>query len=218
MDPHCDLYGAFIHLAEQFCFSTKSSTMPIHQGNFLFFALKEGITKKIKWVCDDYGARKYDAYTVKFETDFTGKLELIKAFFKKPAKYPIDFSTQEYNDWQGPLEGEHLSLDWDFFAFSVKDARNILRECQEFLERNWDIMPEYTYICYSQEYVHPSVISFLEFTERLSKVFDAELLYFRPHIPRPVPPRYSFPRRVFRFAWYHVYTNSILWMHRRGIF
>ena len=218
MDPHCDLYTAFIHQSDQYCFQTKNNAMHVHEGNFLVFALKEGITNKIKWVYDEYGARKYDSFAVKFETDFTGKLALIKAFFKKPIKYPIDFTIQEYKDWQGPLEGEHLSLDWDFFAFRVKDENNILKECQKFIERNWDIIPEYTYVCYSQKYVHSSVISFWEFVESLSKVFGAELVYFRPDIPRPAPRRYSFTRRLIRFVWYHAHTKSILWLHRHGIF
>lgn len=216
LDPHCDLSGALVNSAENYMLEIKNA--PIDEGNFLVFAIKEGTVRKLKWIYDEYGGRRYDDTSVKFETDLTGKIELAKVYFKKPAVYPIDFSIEEYKKWSGLLEGEHLSLDWDLFAFNVKDYNNILKECHEFISRNWTIIPEYTYVCYSQEHVHPSLISFLEFIEKLKEVFKAEVEYFRSDKPRCHPRPYSLVPPLLRHIWRQGKSKGVIWLHQRGIF
>lgn len=216
LDPHCDLYGAFINVSENYMVETKK--VLIDEGTFLTFAIKESIVKKLKWVYDEYGGRKYDDTTVIFEYDLTGRMQLLKTFFKKQMRYPIEFSVRDYKKWKGPMEGEHLSIDWDSFALNMKDKKNIITEYQEFISRKWDVVPEYTYICYSQEHVHSSVILFLKFVEELRKKFDAEIDYFFPDKPHHVPHRSSFFSRNLRRSWNPIRIKSTLWLHQHGIF
>ena len=69
IDPHCDLHGALIHTGKNYMVHTLSDH--VHEGNFLTYAVKEGMVKSIKWVFDEYGNRIYDDTTVKFDTDFS---------------------------------------------------------------------------------------------------------------------------------------------------
>lgn len=216
IDPHCDLHGALIHQSDQY-FQQIRHDDHIHQGNFLVFAIKEGMVKKIRWVFDEYGDRKFDDTTVKYETDLSARLPTAKAKFKNLEKVPLGFSTIEYKNWQGFSEGEHLSLDWDFFAFIFKDNGKIREAYEEFLERDLKVTPDVTYICYSHAYVHPSSIRFSDFVSRLAAKFDAEIVYFEPEKKDRPEPGGSLARKVWDKVYYAARLRVVLWLRRRGI-
>ena len=211
IDPHCDLHGALIHTGENYMVHTLNDH--VHEGNFLTYAVKEGIVNSIKWVFDAYGNRLYDDTTVKFDTDFSSRLPGAKSKLQNAPQFPITYERIPFENWDGFTATEHLSLDWDFFAFQEKDEDNIEQDCKKFLDKEWQNIPDMTYICYSHDYVHASCVLFCKFIDKLSRQFDAEIEYYRPQKPE-WPGSYS---SVFTRIGGRVKTKTKLWLQRKGI-
>ncbi len=211
IDPHCDLHGALIHTSKNYLVHTLNDH--VHEGNFLTYAVKEGMVNSIRWVFDEYGNRTYDSTTVKFDTDFSSKLPHRKDKLEKLPQYPITYSRIPYKEWSGFTPNEHLSLDWDFFAFDEKDGTNIEQECINFQNREWDNIPDMIYICYSHNYVHASCVLFNEFIHKLSQKFDAEIEYYRPK--KPEWPHTS-SGRLTKIS-KRLQSKTRLWLQRQGI-
>ena len=211
IDPHCDLHGALIHTGKNYMVHTLKDH--VHEGNFLTYAVKEGIVKSIKWVFDAYGNRLYDDTTVKFDTDFSSRLPVTKAKLTNFPQYPLTYSRISYKNWEGFSPNEHLSLDWDFFAFQEKDEDNIEQECEDFLQREWKNIPDMTYICYSHDYVHASCVLFCDFVKKLSEQFDAEVEYYRPQKPDWPGHHSSMITKIGG----RVKSKTKLWLQRKGI-
>lgn len=211
IDPHCDLHGALIHTGKNYMVHTLSDH--IHEGNFLTYAVKEGMVKSIKWVFDEYGNRIYDDTTVKFDTDFSSRLPSKKAKLQNSPQFPLNYSRVPYENWDGFTANEQLSLDWDFFAFQEKDEDNIAQECKYFQEKEWGNIPDMIYICYSHDYVHASAVLFCEFIDKLSKQFNAEVEYYRPEKPDWPHSGSSLIGKVGQ----RVAAKTRLWLQRKGI-
>jgi len=175
VDPHCDLYGALINEDGTMCQVRED---PVHEGNFFIAAIKEGMVRRVDWVFDEYGNRRYDDTAVLFESDAMMKLPWVRARHRKLERFPFGYRRVEFDQWEGMAAGEHLSLDWDFFAFVFKNKKQIDAETEAFLQREWAVVPPVTYVCYSHPFVHPSALKFAAFCERLAERFDAELVTY----------------------------------------
>jgi hypothetical protein len=223
LDAHCDMYGLLINRQEGYCVEIKPQRL--HEGNFLLHAVKHGMVRGLKWVYDAYGGRKYDAAVVKYETDLTGRLQMLRPKVRSAERYPIKYTTAEYGKWNGPGPEEHLDIDWDFFALTLKDKDAIKEECERFLSMRWEVIPEYTYVSYSEDYVHPSQSYYDDFIAGLSRKLNAEVERFSPEVERPA--REFTDRRPAALRLLEAYVMGrlkplrnrlALAMHKRGIF
>lgn len=175
IDPHCDLYGALI-ADDGSMLQVRQDE--IHEGNFFIPAIKEGMVRRIDWVFDEYGDRRYDDTAVVFESDPLMRLPWVRNRHRKLERFPFSYERVRFDQWAGMKEGQHLSLDWDFFAFVFKDKTGIDDETEAFLARPWEVVPPVTYVCYSHPFVHPSSLKFTAFTEALARRFGAELSHY----------------------------------------
>ncbi len=175
LDAHCDLRGSLIDQKENRAYKIGLKNS-IDNGNFLAQALFEGRISSIRWIHDFWGGRKNDIFTVKYNTDLSAPLyRLIFRLFKAQG-LPIKYDVIEYEEWKGLNEGEHLDIDWDFFANYNKSRECLIKEVKKFLNINFQFIPAHTYISYSPGYVYPSKEIFELFVRELTRKFDAELI------------------------------------------
>lgn len=179
LDAHCDLRGLLIdrqrNAAYKICIGSR-----IDDGNFLTFALLEGRLRAIRWVHDQWGGRENDTFTVRYETDALAIPYKLLHRLLKVKGFQVEYEVIKYEEWQGLNEGEHLDIDWDFFA-SYRKPKTILRtQIEKFLDQKLNRIPTYTYLCYSPSTSYSSREEFIDFTSVLAKKFNAELINLNP--------------------------------------
>jgi hypothetical protein len=184
IDFHCDMRGLLIDRRSgkaRYVHQYHSSMNRLDSGSFLTYAVMNGIVTTLRWVHDDYGGREYDVvYGVKYEKDFTA---LPYRLWNSKKWVPLSYTEQTFTDWDGPRQGEHLSIDWDGIAYIDYDENHIRLLMDEVL--GYRDLPEIVFIARSQEYSHPNQALFDEFVLRLEKKFNTKAmpLPFKKHPP-----------------------------------
>lgn len=184
LDAHCDMHGLLVDRK-----SSLSNAMPglqrVDCGNFLSFAVMEGIIKAITWAHDKYGGRNNDTTHVKYTTDLTAKPYLIRNMLFPRAKYPLKYSKQllgEIDSFEMD-EHVHLDIDWDFFFLRDKPAKERKKSIDLFFKHDFKSVPPYIYITYSPDYVVPSRREFEEFVSRLKRKYKANAVKYSYPLP-----------------------------------
>jgi hypothetical protein len=209
LDFHCDMRGLLIDRPAQRAYHIRDINPAVGQGNFLTHAVVEGRVKSIRWVHDEPGGRRYDVGTVKYESDLTA-LPYRWWLARGRRGIPLQYEVVPYADWTGLVEGECLDIDWDFFASTEYPASTIQARVARFLDREFRVVPDQAYVCYSPDYAHPSRAQFQRFVGDLAQAFGAEIVGVptnpeksaaQPHYRKYVP---SVLFRLARRAYYGV--------------
>lgn len=220
LDFHCDLRGLLIDRRAQLAYGIWDRFAEPDPGNFLAHAVLQGQVAAIRWVHDVPGGRQYDIGTVKYESDLTALPHRLALTFGRKSGIPIRYEVTPYAEWDGLKKGEVLDIDWDFFASTDYPPDSVERRAQAFLERDFPVVPQETYVTYSPEYSHPSQEQYLRFIDALAGKFRAEVVELKPESHMATSgsaPNRTIPAPLFRLArrTYHV-TNREL--RKRGIY
>ena len=220
LDFHGDLRGLLIDRQKQRAYRIWDMRSGVDQGNFLAHAILEGRVSGIRWVHYEPGSRQYDVGTVKYESDLTALPHRWFLALRGERGVPIHYKAIPYADWTGLIEGEHLDIDWDFFACTEYPADTIQDRVEAFLGKEFPIIPEQVYVCYSPDYSHPSRTQFQHFVGDLAQIFDAEVVEVLPDpdtlATQPFYKKYV-PPPLFRLARL-VYYRASLGFRKRGIY
>jgi hypothetical protein len=174
LDAHCDMRGLLINRKSQMAFRIWDKNRSVDQGNFLTHAIMEGRVSKLRWVFNDYGGRKFDVGTVKYESDLTAIPYIWFSHHRRDSSIALDYQELEYNLWSNLEKGEILDIDWDFFAGLPVPFKIVQEHVAKFLQINFATVPDQIYVCYSAEFSHPSRALFLEFVSELARIFRAK--------------------------------------------
>ncbi len=177
VDFHCDMRGLMIDRpAGQAFFTSHRETTFVDRGNFLAHAIMNGMVRELKWIHAEKSGRAYDAGpVVNYESDLKSPLYRIRHALSGRSKVDLNYSECLLRDWGGLEKGEQLDLDWDCFASVefAKDKRELL--VAEFLERDFNVVPETTFLIYSPGYSDPDRSLYEKFAVSLSKKFKADI-------------------------------------------
>jgi hypothetical protein len=179
IDFHCDMRGLMIDRprGQAFMISRREARF-VDPGNFLGHAIVNGIVSDLTWVHDAHGGRLCDVgAVVKYETDFTAPLHRWKNRRSTAPKRAITFRQQLLSDWTGNLQpGEHLDIDWDALASVEFEPDYSKALIEDFLARDFPVVPETTFVVFSPDYSLPDRALFESFAEDLAAKFEAELV------------------------------------------
>ena len=220
LDFHCDMRGLLLDRQAQRAYRIWDMNPVVGQGNFLTHAILEGRVSRIRWVHDEPGGRQCDVGTVKYESDLTAVPHRWLLALRGERGVPIHYEVVPYVDWAGLVEGEHLDIDWDFFACTAYPAGTIQGRVEGFLAREFRTVPDQISVCYSPDFSHPSRGRFQRFVGDLAQIFDAEVVELQPTADTPATrPSYKryVPPPLFRLARW-VYYSASLGLRKRGIY
>jgi hypothetical protein len=177
VDFHCDLRGLVIDRRRQRArvIAPGGRMPPVDSGNFLAAAVMDGTVASITWVHDAHGGRRYDAGTVKYTTDLTAVRHAARAARSGAAWRPLAFRETLFDRWDGPALGDHLDIDWDGLASIEYAPEHRSRLAEQFLARDWQVVPEHTFVVYSPGYSDPDRALFDDFVRRLADLFEADV-------------------------------------------
>jgi hypothetical protein len=169
--------GLLVDREAQEAAATQDRLLPagvVYDGNFLTWSVLEGRVSSVRWIHSRCGGRKRDIETVKYLTDLTALP--VRLGLRRVRWRPFRYEVTPYEQWQGTLRpGEHLDVDWDFFA-SIRGPRaHIAERARRFVELPFGSTPAAIYLAYSEPYSHPSETLFEEFAEALARRFGASI-------------------------------------------
>jgi hypothetical protein len=176
LDDHCDLRGMLVDRRAQLATPTRDRRLRARQadgGNFVAVAVLEGRVKSVRWLASEWGGRQHDVGTVSYTTDASAlpyRLGLLAGDWR-PFRY-------EVLDPQGSVRlapGEHLDIDWDYFASRLAPRTSVKQRAARFLDADLGQLPPAIYLAYSASYSHATRGLFDEFSERLARRFDARI-------------------------------------------
>lgn len=221
LDFHCDLRGMLVDQRKDRAFRIRDRFPELDQGNFLTHAVLEGRVESIRWVHDDPGGRSHDIGTVKLMSDFTALPYRVGLARRRSGALPLEYHIIEADQWRGLERGEHLDIDWDYFAAKEYDPSSITWRIERFWSDHAGVIPEVTYVCYSPEYSHPSRDRFDQFVGELASRFGAEVVAHaapaRPEEPNRSSVQRFVPDSAYRAA-QRAYRGAIKTIKRRGIY
>lgn len=191
VDFHCDMRGLLIDRRRQRArFLAEGRPPAADSGNYLAVAAMEGTVEAVTWVHDAHGGRRYDAGTVKYESDLTSLLGRLRGAGRTSGWHPLWFRELGFDAWAGPEPGEDLDIDWDGLASIEYTREHSRRLVESFLARDWPVVPERMFVVESPGYSDPDPAFLEEFVERLAERFGAEVV----RLPAPaLPPGYPLP-------------------------
>lgn len=176
-DAHCDMHGLLVDRRNAY-----GRILPglenLDCGNFISFAVKEGIVKEITWIYDQYGGREKDSSHVKYSSDLSAVPFLIKDYFRPAPKHALQYNVMDFNDIRRLETGEngHLDIDWDVFALKDKPENERDRTINAFLDIDFATVPSHIYVTYSADYVSPTRKEFTDFVGKLQRKFEASVV------------------------------------------
>jgi hypothetical protein len=217
VDFHCDMRSLFIDRRSQtayFIGDAADRTPRMDSGNFLAVALMRGVVTSVRWVHDRHGGRRYDAGTVKYESDLTAITHRVRHRRRDGQRRPVSFEEVGLDRWGGPRPGEQLDIDWDGLASIDYETEYARRLVEEFLACEWASVPETTFLVYSPGYSNPDRGFFEEFIERLSERLSATVRRLPP--PRLAPGLPKPPKALDRRE--RLKHDLVLRLHRIGVY
>jgi hypothetical protein len=160
-----------------------------------------GIVSSIRWIHDPHGGRRYDFVgRVRYEGDVTAIAHGLLHRLRGGHEVRIAFEELYFQDWDGVQPGEYLDIDWDAIASIEYQPSHIRKLMDDFLNREFSVIPETTFLVFSPGYSHHDRNMFEEFAKRLKEKFSARIVRLPEPIRQPGSPPYrSFPWRVAGF-------------------
>ncbi|MEM9279914.1 MAG: hypothetical protein AAGA76_15210 [Pseudomonadota bacterium] len=177
VDFHCDMRGILIDRPKGHAFYTshRESTF-VDRGNFLAHAIMEGIVSRLRWIHCDQSGRGFDfGPVVNYETDLLADWYRLKHRLSKQPEVEFDYTEQRLEQWSGPLPGDQLDLDWDALASVEHPKEKREKLVSDFLSRDFQTIPELTFLIYSPGYSDPDRTLYNDFAKELASKFKAEI-------------------------------------------
>jgi hypothetical protein len=177
LDEHCDMRGLIIDRSLGRAATTRDAPLRagiVYGGNFLTWAVIEGLVGSVRWIYGQHGGRAEDVETLKYTTDLTAlpyRIGLLRTNWR-----PFHLRELRYEQWRGLEDGEHLDIDWDFFATIRAPREEIASRVEEFFSRPMAERPPAIYAAYSPRYSHPSRELFETFCQELASRCDAHVV------------------------------------------
>jgi hypothetical protein len=215
VDFHDDLRGFVIDRKREKAFRAgvfRRDRKPPDEGNFLMHAVMEGIVRKIRWVRGRVGGRAYETGIVKYREDLASIPHRVAHSLRRDAEYPLQFAEIVDEEWKGPEEGEHLDIDWDYFASFHFDPWEISERIGAFLRKLRGPAPPAVYLAYSPGHVSPSREQFGLLVDTLAARYGCRPLWPGPSFVSGLPgesPARKPPSIVKR---------AILSLRKRGVY
>lgn len=205
VDAHCDLRGLLVDPARDRA-AARGLSAP-DNGNFLAVAAAEGRLESLRWVWPRWGGRARDVGTVRRLGDPSALP--VRLGVSRPDWFPFRYVDMREERFSGRLEeGEHLDVDWDFFASREGPLEGLGDRVARFLALPLTPTPPAIYLAHSPPYSHPTAPRFEELVRALSARFDADVVRL------PDPPRVPrVPTLTTRARW-----AAEGWLHRHGLF
>ena len=203
IDFHCDMRGLMIDRLHGRAYMTSDYEAKfVDDGNFLSHAIMNGIVSSIRWVHDPHGGRRHDfGGTVKYESDTTALAHGLLHRMRGGHEVSIAFEELYFRDWDGVRPGEYLDIDWDAIASIEYQPSHIRKLMDDFLNKEFSVIPETTFLVISPGYSYRDRKMFEEFAARLEEKFSAHIV----RLPKPIkqleslPPDRSFLWRIVSF-------------------
>jgi len=221
LDFHCDMRGLLINRHTGQAYRIRDRFPDLDQGNFLTHAVLEGHVAGVRWVHDEPGGRVDDIGTVKFETDLSALPHRLAIALRTVPGIPLEYDVVCSRDWEGLREGEHLDIDWDYFASTEYPVESIPDRIAAFWQHSSEVAPGEAYICYSPEYSHPSRPLFAQFVQTMADRFGSSVVALETPSTDSAPNRRTIrnvvPPAVYRHAraGYHRTARAL---KTRGVF
>lgn len=185
---------------------------PPDEGNFLAYAVLDGLVQDIHWIRGQVGGRAYDSSIVLYESDWAAIPHRLAHVFRQEHEVPLTFQETVYEEWKGTTGNACLDIDWDFFASVELSPKGLSDRLEEFLVKIESAEPPEIYFCYSPSYVHPSRGEFQRMIEKLSERYACSPVWPHSHfldtLPETKPP-------VIRLS---PKNRIICYIRRRGFF
>jgi hypothetical protein len=178
VDFHCDMRGLLINRTRgcaHFVDPNDTALRVVDPGNYLAHAIMEGIVRRVDWIHDVHGGRRYDVGTVKFESDLSIIRQRVLHQRRGDKEVQIAFKELTFDTWDGNLAGHQLDIDWDAIASINYDLPYIRKLMKGFLIRDFPVIPETTFVVYSPGYSNPDRALYEEFIESLAEKFLAQV-------------------------------------------
>ena len=200
IDFHCDMRGLMIDRLRGIAYmASHYEATFIDDGNFLSHAIMNGIVSSIRWVHDPHGGRSHDfGGSVKYESDTTASAHGLLHRLRGGHEASIAFEELYFHDWDGVRPGEYLDIDWDAIASVEYRPSHIRKLMDDFVNRDFPVIPETTFLVFSPSYSDQDRNMFEEFAVRLKEKFSAHIVRLAKPIKQPesqLPDR-AFPWRV----------------------
>lgn len=216
VDFHCDMRGLLVDRDNQCGWQIPEVRKTLDEGNYMRYAIFEGIVSSITWVHGTPGGRLHDVHTVKYTSD------LLSRRYRKTINVnqaiPLSYQVFTMDEWEGVDRPVFLDIDWDTFADCSLPVDEIERRVDQFLSKPIRKDLEGICICYSPYHSHPSNEAFDEFVDRIADRFEAEVDR-RTYVPGsnelPLAMR-VIPRPIY-VALQSLYHRFRLGMKRIGI-
>lgn len=216
VDFHCDMRGLLVDRENQCGWEISEVRKTLDEGNYLRYAIFEGIVKAITWVHGVPGGRLYDVHTVKYTSDLLSRR--YRRTVRDNRALPLSYQVFTMEDWTGVDRRVFLDIDWDTFADCSLPIDEIERRVDQFLSKPIAKELDGICICYSPYHSHPSDKLFHDFVAQVAARFGAEIER-RKYIPgsNELPwTKRIVPRRIYD-ALQGVYHRFRLGMKRVGI-
>ena len=218
VDFHCDCRGLLVNRKKQLAYRIWDRYSRLNEGNFLTHAILEGVVSEIRWVHDEPGGRKDDLKIVKYESDISAQANRLILALRREQGISIRFEVMTSAQWDGILPGEVLDIDWDYFACLDYAVDSIPKRVDAFLSRDFENVPDQTFVCHSPEYCHPTKQQFESFVKELAQRFGADII----QVPRPKKMESPSALKTMLGPIYYpvrnYYRTACLALHRRGIY
>ena len=185
LDFHCDMRGLLIDRRNGVAHRIWDRNDALDEGNFLTYAILEGIVSQLLWVHDRPGGRRHDLQTVKYESDWSALPHRLAIAATHAKGVAIDYEVVTQDAWDGSTDGWILDIDWDYFAAREYPASSVEARVDRFLNRQLEGTPELCFVCYSASYSHPTRVAYLDFVASLADRWGSEVV----HGPAPIPER-----------------------------
>lgn len=173
VDFHCDMRGLLVDRERSLAWRIPEIRKTLDEGNYLRYAIFDGIVNAVTWIHDLPGGRLYDVHTVKYTTDLLARryrrLQASQQALELPYREVL------IKNWPGPEKGQWLDIDWDVFADGSLPLAEIYARVERFFDKALAIEPSGVSVCYSPYHSHDSRNAYDAFTERLAKLYDAQI-------------------------------------------
>lgn len=174
VDFHCDMRGLLIDREQQCGWRIPEVRQTLDEGNYLRYAIFEGIVSSVTWVHGTPGGRLFDVHTVKYTSDWSSRFN--RQTVKEAEPISLPYQELEMSEWQGINGPAFLDIDWDTFADQSLPVSEIDRRVQQFLKKPLGDDLQGVAICYSRHHSHDTREQYNAFVNQMAERLGAEIV------------------------------------------